>query len=523
LRLKKKGMLMKKSRFVILLLISILLQTGIKAQSIRIAVFSDPHYFDTSLLIQDGPAFQYYLASDRKLIKEGPAILNAAIDTILADGPDLVLVPGDLTKDGAFSSHSLVAAQLQLLENAGIKVYVTCGNHDINNPHALAFDSATVIPVPDVNPAQFDSIYAAFGFDEAIARDSNSLSYVAEPFPGLLILSMDVCKYDDNYALGRPETGGRFKPATLQWALQQIADAKSSGKRILGMMHHGLVEHFYGQGTLFSDYVIEDWDSVSTLLADAGLEVVFTGHFHSQDIVGKTTSAGNRIYDVETGSLVTWPCPVRFLDLNGNQLSISGIPLENVNYNTGSLSFQDYAYNYLVNGMPLIIQAMLMQPPYNLPDSIAQLLEPALTASIVAHYAGDEANPPMQVQLAIFFLLSDPQTAYLGTVLDSLWNDPAPADWNVNLSLSALTGMEEKVSLERFQVYPNPTRDQLHIIGNALISNYILMDSRGKVYRSGQPSAASFTLATKSLSPGVYFLHLYSEEGHQIDKISIQR
>ena len=513
---------MKKLRIAILLLIAVLSQTPARAQSIRIAVISDPHYFDTSLLIQDGPAFQYYLASDRKLIKEGPAILTAAIDTILADGPDIVLVPGDLTKDGAFSSHSLMAAQLQILENAGIKVYVTCGNHDINNPRALAFDSATVIPVPGVGPAQFDSLYAAFGFAEAIARDSNSLSYVAEPFPGLRILAMDVCDYDDNYTLGHPVTGGRFRPATLQWALQQIADANAAGKRILGMMHHGLVEHFYGQATLFADYVVQDWDSVSNLLADAGLEVVFTGHFHAQDIVGKTTSAGNRIYDVETGSLVTWPCPVRFLDLNGNQLSVTGYPLENVNYNTGGLPFQDYAYNYLVNGMPLIIQTMLMQPPYNLPDSIAQLLEPALTASIVAHYAGDEANPPMQVQLAIFLLMSDPQTAYLGTVLDSLWNDPAPADWVTTLNLSVIARRDELPSDRSIRVYPNPTPDRLRVEGNTTILSYLLTDQSGKQVGAGQPSAPSFNLQTSGLKPGLYLLQLFTAQGLQQEKIVIR-
>ena len=41
-------------------------QLGI--QDIKICVFSDPHYFDTSLLINDGPSFQEYLNNDRKLL-----------------------------------------------------------------------------------------------------------------------------------------------------------------------------------------------------------------------------------------------------------------------------------------------------------------------------------------------------------------------------------------------------------------------------------------------------------------------
>lgn len=88
----------------------------------RIAVFSDPHYMDPGLLIADGSAFQNYLAGDRKLLKESPAILDAAITGILAAQPDIVLVPGDLTKDGERVSHEGFATALRRLRNAGAKV-----------------------------------------------------------------------------------------------------------------------------------------------------------------------------------------------------------------------------------------------------------------------------------------------------------------------------------------------------------------------------------------------------------------
>ena len=34
---------------------------------------------------------------------------------------------------------------------------------------------------------------------------------------------------------------------------------------------------------------------------------------HANDIATMTTEAGNQLYDIETGSAVTYPCPMRFV------------------------------------------------------------------------------------------------------------------------------------------------------------------------------------------------------------------
>ena len=76
-------------------------------------------------------------------------------------------------------------------------------------------------------------------------------------------------------------------------------------------MHHGLVEHMLYQSTLMPDYLIDDWKNNAEILADSGLKVIFTGHFHSNDITLLTTHKGNKIYDIETGSLAGYPFPYR--------------------------------------------------------------------------------------------------------------------------------------------------------------------------------------------------------------------
>ena len=69
------------------------------APTARLLVFSDPHYFDPSLGTS-GPAFESYLAHDRKLIAESDAIMRALVGLVATENPQVVLVSGDLTKDG---------------------------------------------------------------------------------------------------------------------------------------------------------------------------------------------------------------------------------------------------------------------------------------------------------------------------------------------------------------------------------------------------------------------------------------
>ena len=77
-------------------------------------------------------------------------------------------------------------------------------------------------------------------------------------------------------------------------------------------MHHGILEHYAGQSLFFGDYVIQNWPTVSATLAQAGLPLVFTGHYHAQDVTQQTSGLNNEnsspfIFDAETGSLLTYP------------------------------------------------------------------------------------------------------------------------------------------------------------------------------------------------------------------------
>lgn len=406
----------------------------------KIVSISDPHLMDPSLMVSYGSAFEQYLAGDRKLLMESEAVFEFITDAVIAENPDILIVPGDLTKDGELVSHEGVAGFLSEIEAEGIKVFVCPGNHDVNNPHAFSFDGDTVYSVPTVTPEEFATVHSDFGYAEALYTDESSLSYIAEPIDGIWILSMDVCKYDENNT--HPETGGAFKEETLQWVIEKLQEAETEGKLVLGMQHHGITEHYLGQTTFFPEYVIEDYETVSAQLADAGLKVVFTGHYHANDIVAVSSQKGN-LYDIETGSTVTYPCPYRVMYLTeDNKLQVKTRRIESIDYPVpGGQQFQVYAMDFVYNGIYDLSIYMLTNPPYNLDQPTAEMMAPLMASAFVAHYQGDEGNPIPEHQAIIDMLINsgDPMQVMLGQAIMAIWTDIPPADNNVTIDLETGT------------------------------------------------------------------------------------
>ena len=117
--MKKKWM-----RLMTILLLTTLWQSVAVAQT-KIAVITDTHVMAPDLLVNDGTAWQNKLASDRKLLDYSQRIFDYLVDKFKSgeDKPDLLLLTGDLTKDGELLSHQYVAGRLKELKAAGVKVY----------------------------------------------------------------------------------------------------------------------------------------------------------------------------------------------------------------------------------------------------------------------------------------------------------------------------------------------------------------------------------------------------------------
>lgn len=297
--------------------------------NLRIAVMSDLHYLSPDM-IADTEDFEHAFNSDRKLLKESSSVLREMLERVRADKPDILLVSGDLTKDGEQECHAALAKQLQQLQQdiPGLKIYVINGNHDIRNYNAKNFNTpdGKAVPATRTHPEDFKRIYdfvysdptVIATFTPAAGNEAGSLSYVARPVEGLTIVAMDTCRYSkENTSNGTDEheTSGAISADLEKWVIEQTAAAKARGDLVIGLEHHGLVPHFDVEPTILPMYLVNGYERIAQEYADAGMSAVFTGHMHAVDIAAMTTKAGNTFYDIETGSALTYPCPIRFVDL----------------------------------------------------------------------------------------------------------------------------------------------------------------------------------------------------------------
>jgi len=100
---------------------------GVFCQSYRY----NSHYMDPSLLDSNGAAgtaFQNYLNSDPKLLQYSAAVFKKVMGQLIEAKPDILLVPGDITKDGEKLDHQVMAGFFEQLRSHGITVFVMPGN-----------------------------------------------------------------------------------------------------------------------------------------------------------------------------------------------------------------------------------------------------------------------------------------------------------------------------------------------------------------------------------------------------------
>jgi hypothetical protein len=408
--------------------------------SARFAVLSDPHLYDVDLG-SEGSAFQRDMENDRKMLPESREILAAALQQVRDLAPDFLLVPGDLTKDGELQDHRLMAEMLSPLARQGVHVYVVPGNHDILDPWAVRYEGAARRRVPNVTPAEFREIYRDAGYGEALFCDPGSLSYVAEPVPGLWLVAVDSADYDGNLARGAPQSASGFTPARAAWIETMLDRALQQKKAVIVMMHHGVVEHFAGQAKYFPRSLAKDWQHLGDMLAVHGVPVVFTGHFHAQDIAMRRTSNGRALYDVETGSLVTFPDPMRLvtIDSGTQRMEIGSVFITDLSsFAQRGASFRDYARDFVLAGTQKI--AMRRMASYRIAQEEASTLAAQVTAAFAAHFQGDERFPGGEmIRTRGLSPLAAVAVGMRKDLITSLWSDPEPPDNDLVVDLAAGT------------------------------------------------------------------------------------
>lgn len=392
---------------------------------LKIAVISDIHYMDHSLLPvapEENVDFQALLFNSyNKMVEMSEPIFLETVAELKREKLDVLLVPGDMAFNGEMVNHQIVKAKLQELADAGTQVLVIPGNNDINSPDAMSFEGVGSTSVPNVTPGEFVSIYGDFGYNDALYRDINSLSYIFQLRDDLWILGIDACIYTPAY-----KRSGVVNPNTMIWIQEKMAEANENGITVLAMMHHGIAEHYAGQSTLIKGDVVNNFSAVSTSLMDAGIRFVFTGHSHANDIV-EVAGDGKSIFDIETGSLITPSSPYRIVTMNDNYLKIDTRRITKIDASLPvGESFITYSDSYLAEHLDLFFRWYLVNV-FRLPSEMAETSLPCLRKSIMAQFAGDEKLLPPEVrkidELTEMFP-GNPVTP----IINSFWTDLPPED-----------------------------------------------------------------------------------------------
>lgn len=390
----------------------------------KFAVISDTHYYDPSLGTS-GSAYQNYIGTERKLIADSAEIVDFSIDRIASSGVKFVLVTGDLSKDGELVDHQRMAANLSRLRKNGIKVYVIPGNHDINNPRSFRYNGGKAERVANITAEQFAKIYNDFGYGDAVMRDQSSLSYVAEPQKGLWIVALDSCRYGENEDGCAAQCGGEISGEKLAFLKKVLGRARSEHKAVIVMLHHGIVEHWNGQSKFNPNYLLDDCQSVGRLLASYGVRVAFTGHYHTQDISKADFGKDGQLYDIETGSLITPPCAIRYCEISNNTLTVrTDSVLSKIRPGT---DFEHKSVDFIRKVMYNAYASKMRK--YGIPNTDTEYIAGAMADAAMAHYFGDE-DPSKRAAFDENRLSPKGREAYseIKYVIDGFWNDLEPQD-----------------------------------------------------------------------------------------------
>lgn len=341
----------------VLLLVPILGATAKEEVPLSVWVAADTHYRPLSALkpltaYDDLPGNPLYRHANSKgmLTYEADAILDKLFSDFENASSNILLLPGDLSEDGFWAEHLAFAEKLrQLKARTGKQIFVIPGNHDIRTS-----DSQNRL-----NLADFLDIYADFGYNQAIAKHSGSGSYTAELENGYRLIAIDACIYR--------EDGSNISPDLLAWIEEQAVAAKNDGKKLVGMVHHSVLDHFGIQSVTGNMLNISDARKNATKFADWGIKYMFTGHVHANDISMAVSDNGNRIYDIQTGSLLTYPNAYREVTFKTDAVKVETKYINNINmsllpegYSQAQLdmiqnNFYAYSFGYFKAGLNSVI------------------------------------------------------------------------------------------------------------------------------------------------------------------------
>ncbi|MEH2372727.1 metallophosphoesterase family protein [Nostoc sp.] len=223
------------------------------------------------------------------LVEVSISAFKSVLEHLIQLDLDFLLLPGDLTQHGEPENHAWLQ---QCLAQLPFPVYVVPGNHDV--PVLLASQQSIAF-------ADFPYYYTKFGYD-----DPQQMYYIRQLLPGVKLIGLNSNSFNE-----QDEQVGCLDTKQLRW-LEEVL-AASGDELVLVMVHHNVVEHLPNQSShpLANRYMLANSPELLQLLRRYGVKLVFTGHLHIQDV-----AYSDGVYDITTGSLVSYPHPYRVLEFH---------------------------------------------------------------------------------------------------------------------------------------------------------------------------------------------------------------
>ena len=274
----------------------------------RVALATDLHYLSPALR-DGGEMFQKVIAvGDGKVTEYCDEVTDAFLAEVLRLEPEALILTGDLSYNGERESHLALAEKLEAVEAAGVPVLVLPGNHDLYRS-CYAFLGEEAEAVPSVTAEEFREIYAAFGFDEALDLDPDSLSYAAPLNDSTRVLMLDANTLHNPCGLS---------DKTLAWVEEQLRAADKAGQQVLVACHQNLYRHtMFGPG-----YVVNGTEKLQELLEQHGVPLFLSGHLHVQHILTE-----GAVTEIATSSLTMGACHYALLTGSDGELRYEARPV----------------------------------------------------------------------------------------------------------------------------------------------------------------------------------------------------
>lgn len=312
----------------------------------RFGIVSDLH-IATPQTIENNP-HQFHL------VEVSIPALEKALAHLETLNLDFLLLPGDLTQDGEPENHRWLVDRLIKLP---FPVYVIPGNHDI--PTLLATNKS-------IGFNDFSTYYQQFGY-----QNSSENYYTREILPGVQLVALNSNNFDRD---GKQQ--GYINEKQLTWLETTLST--SQNKLVLIAIHHNVIEHLPGQAEhpLGRRYMLDNAKQLLEIIKKYQVKFLFTGHLHVQDIASYCG-----IYEICTGSLVSYPHPYRVIEVNSKnfksqiELKIKSSKIDSVK---GWKNLAHTSREWMGDRAKYFMEKLLTSPPLNLSEIEAVKYAPQL-------------------------------------------------------------------------------------------------------------------------------------------------